>query len=127
MALVLSHNKGTLLIFNPKSSICCFIHKICAQQLPVAIYPASTVDNATHACFLLCHDIRLDPSKWHVPLVLFLSNLQLAKLESEYDGRVPSFRLDFMVERCGSFTNWSGQGAHLELVDSLKVKDRYGE
>jgi len=43
------------------------------------------------------------------------------------DGRVPSFRLVFLVERCGSFMDCSGQGAHVELVDSLKVKDKYGE
>ena len=71
MALVLSHRRGTLLIFNPKSSSCCLIHKICAQQLQAAIYSASAVDKATHACFLLCHEMRLDPSKWHVPFVLF--------------------------------------------------------
>jgi len=79
MVFVLSHNKGTLQMFNPKSSSCYLIHKICAQQLPAAIYSTSVVDKATHACFLLCHDIRLDPSRWHVPLVLFLSNLQPAK------------------------------------------------
>jgi len=32
---------------------------------------------------LLFHEIRLDPSKWHVPLVLFLSNLHPALLEFE--------------------------------------------
>ena len=77
-------NKGTLRTFNPKSSSCCLIHKIRAQQLLVAIYSASVVDKATQACFLLCHDIRLEPSRWHVPLVLFLSNLHPAKSESEY-------------------------------------------
>ena len=84
IALVLSHNKETLLTFNPKSSSYCLIHKICAQQLPATIYFASTVDKATQACFLLCHEIRLDPSRWHVPLVLFLSNLHPAKSELEY-------------------------------------------
>jgi len=87
MALVLSHNKETLLIFNPKSSSYCLIHRICAQQLPAAIYSALVVDKATHACFLLCHDMRLDPSRWHVPLVLFLSSLQPAKSESKYPTR----------------------------------------
>ena len=48
------------------------------------MYSASVVDNATHACFLLCHETKLDPSKWHVPLVLFLSILQPAKSESKY-------------------------------------------
>jgi len=31
------------------------------------------------------------------------------------------------VEEGGNFMDCSGQGAHLELVDFLKVKDRYGE
>jgi len=44
---------------------------------------ASAVDKATHACFLLCQDIKLDPSRWYVPLVLFLSILRPAKFESK--------------------------------------------
>jgi len=43
------------------------------------------------------------------------------------DGIVPSFLLVFLVERCGSFMDCSGQGPHLQLVDSLMVKVRYGE
>jgi len=31
------------------------------------------------------------------------------------------------VEKCGTFMDYSGQGVHVELVDSLKVKVRYGE
>ena len=81
---MLSQNKGTLLTFNPKSSSYCLIHKDFAQQLPAAIYLASAVHKATQSCFLLCHDIRLESSRWYVPLVLFLSNLHPAKLESEY-------------------------------------------
>jgi len=72
MALVLSHIKGTLLIFNPKSASCCLSHRICAQQLPAAIYSASAVERATHACFLLCYEIRLEPRRWQVPLMIFL-------------------------------------------------------
>ena len=47
-------------------------------------YSTSAVERATHACFLHCHEIKLHPSKWQVPLVLFLSILQPAKSESEY-------------------------------------------
>ena len=83
MALVLSHIKGTLLICKPKSASCCFSHRICAQQHPAAIYSALAVERATHACFLLCHEIRLEPRRWQVALVLFLSSLQPAKSESE--------------------------------------------
>ena len=83
MALVLSHIKGTLLICDPKSASCFLSHRICAQQLPAAIYSASAVDRATHACFLLCQEIRLEPRRWQVPLVLFLSSLQPTKSQSE--------------------------------------------
>ena len=77
MELVLSHSRGTLLTFNPKSSSYCLIHKIWAQQLPVTMYSASVVESATQACFLLCQKIRMKPSRWQVPLVLFLSSLHL--------------------------------------------------
>ena len=83
MALVLSHNNGILDKLSLKSLNYCLIHRLCAQQLPAEMYSASAVDNATHACFLLCQDIKLDPNRWHVPLVLFLSILQPAKSESE--------------------------------------------
>jgi len=56
---------------------------IYAQQCPAAIYSASAVESATQACFFLFHEIRLDSSKWQVPLVIFLSNLHPA--ESEYE------------------------------------------
>jgi len=51
---------------------------IYAQPCPTAIYSTSAVESATQACFLLFHEIRLDPSRWQVPLVLFLSNLHPA-------------------------------------------------
>ena len=73
IALVLSQCKGIWERDSPKSLNCCLIHKLWAQQLLAAMYLGSAVDNATHACFLLCQKIRLDPSRWHVPLVLFLS------------------------------------------------------
>jgi len=69
MALVLSHIKGTLLICNPKYASCCLSHRICAPQLPAAIYSASAVERATHACFLLCHEIRLEPRRWQVDVI----------------------------------------------------------
>jgi len=83
IALVLSHNNGILDKLMPKSLNYCLIHKLCTRQLPAIMYSASTMDNATHACFLLCQDIKLDPNKWHVPPVFFLSILHPAKLESE--------------------------------------------
>ena len=60
------------LLFDPKN--------LCTTTM----YSTSVVDKATQACFLLCQDIRLEPSRWQVLLVLFLSNLHLAKSESEY-------------------------------------------
>jgi len=58
-----------------------------AQQLPAVIYSASVVERATQACFLECHEIREQPKRWQVPLVLFLSVLQPPKSESLYPTR----------------------------------------
>ena len=80
IALVLSHNNGIWDNLRPKSLSCCLIHKLYVQQLPIVMYSASVVDRATQDCFLLCHEIKLDPSRWHVPLVLFLSILHPTKL-----------------------------------------------
>ena len=79
----LSHNIGILLSKIPKSFNYWLSHRVWAQQLPATIYSASAVERATHACFLHCQDIKLDPSKWQVPLVLFISILQPAKSELE--------------------------------------------
>ena len=68
----------------PKSSSCCLIHMISAQQLLTATYSILTVDNATECCFLLNHKIKLTLKNWQVPLVLFQSNLHSAKSTSEY-------------------------------------------
>jgi len=59
------------------------MHKLCVQQLLATIYSAITVDSATHTWFLLCQDIKLEPTRWDVPFVLFLSILHPAKYESE--------------------------------------------
>jgi len=59
ITFVLSQNKGTLLIFKAKSSSCYLSQRICAQQLPAAMYSTSAVERATQACFLLCKEIRL--------------------------------------------------------------------
>jgi len=83
IALVLSQSNHILESVKPKSLSCCLIQKLWAQQLPATMYSASAVDKATHACFLLCHDIKLDPSRWQVPLMLFLFSLQPAKSELE--------------------------------------------
>jgi len=48
------------------------------------MYSASVVERATHARFLLFHDISLAPNKCHVPLALFRSSLHPTKSESEY-------------------------------------------
>ena len=79
IALVLSHLRGIWSKLSPKYYKVRFIHKFCAQQLPAVIYYASVVDMATKFCFLLAQDISDDLKKWHVPLVLFLSTLHLAK------------------------------------------------
>ena len=47
------------------------------------MYSASTVDSATQASFLQFQDTRELAKRWHVSLVLFLSSLHPAKLESE--------------------------------------------
>ena len=46
-ALSLSHSNGTSLKLIPKSFNVAFVHRICAQQLPAAMYSASAVDSAT--------------------------------------------------------------------------------
>ena len=83
IALVLSQSRGTSLIFNPKSASCYLSQSICAQQLLATMYSASAVERATQACFLLCQEMRLDPRRWQVPLVLFLSSSHPAKSKSE--------------------------------------------
>jgi len=40
------------------------------EKYPVAMYFASIVVSATQTCFLLFHDIKLQPSRWKTPLVL---------------------------------------------------------
>ena len=83
MALILSHLIGTCSKDNSKSLSVYFIQRICAQHKLVAMYSASAVDKATKFCFLLCHETSECPRKWQVPLVLFLSTLQPAKLASK--------------------------------------------
>ena len=75
MALMLSQKIRILCKVIPKSLNCCLIHKIWAEQLPTAIYSASTVKRATEFYFLLNQDTSIWPRNWHVPLVLFLSIL----------------------------------------------------
>ena len=84
MALLLSHSNFTLLNLTPKSSNMAFIYSNCAQQLLALMYSASKVDSATLFWFFEDHDMSDLVSSWHVPLVLFLSTLQLAKFESTY-------------------------------------------
>ena len=83
VALMLSHFRGMWSRVILKSSSCCFIQRLWAQQLLAAIYYAFVVNNATLTCFLQFQDTRELPKRWHVPLVLFLSTLHPAKLESE--------------------------------------------
>ena len=52
----LSHSNGTFLNLITKSLKVAFIQSICAQQLPVDIYLASAVDNATLFCFFDNHE-----------------------------------------------------------------------
>lgn len=78
IALVSSHLKGIWSIKIPKSSSCCFIQNIWAQQLSTSIYLTSAMDKATQTCFLECQETKALPNKWNVPLVLFLSTLRLA-------------------------------------------------
>ena len=74
-ALSLSHSNGTFLNLIPKSLKVAFIQRICAQQLPVDMYSASVVDNATLFCFFDDQDTSDLPNSWHMLDVLFLSIL----------------------------------------------------
>ena len=107
IALVLSHIRGIWLSKIPKSFNCCLSHMVWAQQVHAAMYSASAVERATHYCFLHCHEIKLDPSKWQVPLVLFLSVLQPAKSESEYPVKLnemlPGYRKPTSLVPCKYF------------------------
>jgi hypothetical protein len=49
--LSLSHSNGTCLNLIPKSFKVAFILRICAQQLPVAMYSASAIESTTLFCF----------------------------------------------------------------------------
>jgi len=59
------------------------------------MYSTSIVERATHGCFLLCQEIILDPRKWQVPLVLFLSILHAIKFESEKPTRLSASLLGY--------------------------------
>jgi hypothetical protein len=76
--LSLSHSNGTFLKLIPKSFNVAFIHKICAQQLPAAMYLASAVDSAILFCFLDDHETSDLSNNWQVPEMLFLSTLSPA-------------------------------------------------
>jgi hypothetical protein len=82
--LSLSHSNGTFLKLIPKSFNVAFIHKICAQQLPVVMYSASVIDSAILFYFLDDHETSDLPNNWQVSEVLFLSTLSPAYSESEY-------------------------------------------
>ena len=69
------HSNGTFLNLILKSFKVAFIQRICAQQLPVDMYSASAVDNATLFCFFDDHETSDLPNNLHVPQVLFLSML----------------------------------------------------
>ena len=75
IALSLSHSNDTFLKLIPKSLKVAFIQSTYAQQLPMDMYSASVVDNATLFCFFDDHKISNLPNNWHVPEVLFLSTL----------------------------------------------------
>ena len=64
MALVLSQKIGIICIETLKLLNYCFIHKICAQQLPVAIYSASVVERAKEFWFLLEQETSMWPRNW---------------------------------------------------------------
>jgi hypothetical protein len=56
MTLSLSHSNGTCLNLIPKSFKVAFIQRICAQQLPAAMYSALAVESATLFYFLDDHE-----------------------------------------------------------------------
>ena len=97
MALVLSHMRGTLSKFTPKSLMVCTIQRICEQQLAAATYSASVVDCATEDCFREDQQTREDPRKWQVPEVLFRSIPQPAKSASEKPTRSSEEEAEYQI------------------------------
>jgi hypothetical protein len=91
IALSLSHSNGTFLNLIPKSFKVAFIQSICAQQLPAAMYSASTVDNATLFCFFDDHEISDLPNSWHMLDVLVLSTLHPVEISNYL--KLCSFRI----------------------------------
>ena len=57
-----------------------FNHIISHRLNAIALYSASAVDQATTACFLLCHETRLPPTNTQYPDVDLLSSLLLPNL-----------------------------------------------
>jgi len=78
IALSLSHSNSICLKLIPKPFKVAFIHRICAQHLPTAMYSALAVDSATLFYFLDDHETSDLPNSWHVPDVLLLSALHPA-------------------------------------------------
>ena len=85
----------------PKSYICCFIHKTCAQKLPIAMYSTSIMDIVTLYCFLENHDMIIFFKIFHVLEVLFLSNLQPLNSTSEYACKAKNEPLEYYKLRLG--------------------------
>jgi hypothetical protein len=78
IALLLSHSNGTYLNLIPKSFKVAFIQRIYAQQLPVDMYLASVINNATLFYFFDDQDTSDLPNSWQVLEVLFLLTLHPA-------------------------------------------------
>jgi hypothetical protein len=78
IALSLLHNNGAFLNLILKSFNVAFIQRICAQQLPAAMYSVSAVDNATLFYFFDDHETSDLSNSWHMPDVFLLSTLHPA-------------------------------------------------
>jgi hypothetical protein len=64
IALSFSHSNGTFLNLISKSFNVAFIQRICAPQLPMDMYSASAVDNATLFCFFDDYETSDLPNNW---------------------------------------------------------------
>ena len=79
-ALMLSHKRGTVLIWTPKSSSWFLIQRIWAGQEESTTYSASVVERATEFYFLVPQEISKDQRKWVFLEVLFIHQITIRKI-----------------------------------------------
>lgn len=88
--IVMGSSNFTLISFKV-----CSIHNNCVQHEAKVVYFASTMDNETNYCFLLCHDTNLLLRKNSPPLVFFLSSTFPTQSTFVYACRLKSLFLGY--------------------------------